>query len=181
MLLAISGPSGVGKSRLMELASSSFGFSRAVPLTTRPARTGEIPGVDYEFVSKDRFRQLIRHGDLMCWDFTLRHYYGYRKEVGQRLRLGQNVVIQILARMAVRLANTYGDVFLVFLDASSDAILTERLSTRGYGQDELLLRTLHWEEEREHSQMFDVIVADADHALDPELTAVLADIIERFQ
>lgn len=180
MLLILSGPSGVGKSRLLRLAEQAFGFRPVVPLTTRPPRSGEVAGSEYEFVTKESFREMIRHDALSVWDFTLRHYYGYRKELAERIRGGENIVIQAMARMGVRIAQAHTNVILVFLRPSSDLLLEMRLTKRSYSGDELLLRRMHWEEELEHSSLFDVVIDDADVTESEELAAALADIINRF-
>src|SRR5437588_12813042 len=105
MLVILSGPSGVGKSRLIDLACVSFGFRPAVPVTTRPIRPGEREGADYEYVSKDQFRQLIQKGVMLDWDFALQNYYGYRLDLLQRTAAGENVIVHALARMAIRIAD----------------------------------------------------------------------------
>ena len=66
-LIIISGPSGVGKStvvrRLLDLCPLPLTLS--VSVTTRPAREGEIEGVDYIFVSDDEFAKRREAGDFL--------------------------------------------------------------------------------------------------------------------
>jgi Guanylate kinase len=59
--LAISGPSGVGKGTLYKLLFTRYPdtFTLSVSHTTRSPRPGEQDGVDYHYVSKDKFRELI--------------------------------------------------------------------------------------------------------------------------
>lgn len=181
MLLIVAGPSGVGKSRLIDVAVQSFGFARAVPVTSRNRREDEAHGVDYEFVTKAEFRDLIR-GNLMCaWDFTLRNYYGYRRELEQRLNRGENVVIQALARMGLRMSQSLPDTFLVYLDSSSQDLLGRRLAERNYDKEEMRLRTYHWQEEQEHSSLFDWILWDADRTPSEELIKLLAEVLTQFR
>ncbi|HET9282446.1 MAG TPA: GNAT family N-acetyltransferase [Candidatus Angelobacter sp.] len=180
MLLIISGPSGVGKSRLLDLAERAFGFRRVVPLTTRSSRIGENPGHDYQFVSKEQFCQLISDGRLTAWDFVLGNYYGYGKDLAESVKSGENIVIQALSRMALRIAATYSDVLLVSLRPNSDQILQARLTERSYTSSELALRKAHWQEEIELSHLFNVIIENADITPTAELTKTLADVINRF-
>lgn len=180
MLLIISGPSGVGKSRLLDLAERAFGFRRVVPLTTRPSRIGEKAGHDYQFVSKEQFCQLITDDLLTAWDFVLGNYYGYSKDLAVSVKSGENIVIQALSRMALRIAATYSDVLLVSLKPNSDRMLETRLTERSYTKSELSLRRAHWEEEIELSRLFHVIIDDADITPTSELTKTLADVINRF-
>ncbi len=181
MLLIVAGPSGVGKSRLIDVATKSFGFARAVPVTSRERRHDEEHGVDYEFVSEAEFRDLIR-GNLLCaWDFTLRNYYGYRRDLEQRLDRGEDIVIQVLARMGLRMSKTLPDAFLLFLDSSSPALLSRRLAERNYDEDEMRIRKDHWQEEQEHSSLFDWVLREADCTPTEDLTKLLADVLTRFR
>ena len=180
MLLIVSGPSGVGKSRLLDLAEQAFGFRRVVPLTTRSSRKGERPGFDYQFVSREQFRQLIVDDLLTAWDYVLGNYYGYTKDLGERIGSGQNVVIQALSRMAIRIAAAHSDVLLLSLRPSSDLLLETRLTERNYTPSELVLRKAHWEEEIELSHLFNIVIDNADITPTAELTTTLADVINRF-
>jgi guanylate kinase len=181
MLLIVAGPSGVGKSRLIDIATKSFDFARAVPVTSRMKRPREEHGVDYEFVSKSEFRDLIR-GNLLCaWDFTLNNYYGYRRDLEQRLQRGEDIVIQALSRMGLRMSKTLPDAFLLFLESSSPQLLNRRLAERKYDQDEMRLRRDHWQEEQEHSSLFDFVIRDADCTPTEDLTKLLADVLTRFR
>ena len=180
MLLIVSGPSGVGKSRLVDLAEQSFGFRRLVPLTTREIRSGERSGYDYQFVSKEQFRDLIQSNQVSAWDYALDNYYGYSLELAESIRTGRNTVIHALARMAIRIAGSYSDVLLVSLRPSSEQILESRLTERQYTNDELALRRAHWKEEIELSCLFDVVIDSAEITPTAELTLTLADVINRF-
>jgi guanylate kinase len=181
MLIILSGPSGVGKSRLIELAQASFGFGLVVPLTTRKPRNGERNGIDYEFVSREAFHDLIRSDGLCAWDYTLQNYYGYRNDLARRLDFGEHLAIHALARMAVRMARSLPDVFLVFLDASSELLLEDRIDQRGSDFAEKTLRRMHWHEEKEHSPLFDWIVRDADVTDSHQMVELMGDVMARFR
>src|SRR3954462_14321171 len=99
MLLIVSGPSGVGKSRLIELAVAEVGFKRIVPFTTRAPRAEEREGHDDVFVSREEFQNGVRQGRFFDWDYTIANYYGYGPEIAQ-VSPDDNVVIPVLARMA---------------------------------------------------------------------------------
>ncbi len=178
--MVVSGPSGVGKSRLIEVARESFDFGRAVPTTTRARRNGEVEGIDYEFVSKQVFQEGIR-GNMFCaWDFALRNYYGYRRDLERRLHSGENIVIHALARMAIRMSRDLPDVFLVFMDGSSDEVLERRIGDRAYGEEEIVFRREHRREEREHAPLFDWVIKNADITASVDMADILMEIIGRF-
>ncbi len=63
LLIVISGPSGVGKDTLIRrLLEQDPNLRYSVSCTTRPPRRGEVDGVDYSFVSRARFQQLLDEG-----------------------------------------------------------------------------------------------------------------------
>jgi guanylate kinase len=180
MLLIVCGPSGIGKSRLLDLAEKSLRFRRLVPLTTRTRRAEEKQGHDYRFVSKEEFRQLILDDALTAWDYNLGNYYGYARDLGDSILSGQNIVIQALSRMALRIASTHSNVLLVSLKPNSEVLLDMRLSERNYCEADLAMRRAHWTEEIELSKLFNVVIENADITPTAELASTLAEVINRF-
>ena len=65
-LYVILGESGSGKSTLCKTIVKS-GFQLIIPYTTRPMRTGEIDGVDYHFITKDKFLEMIDCNKFAEW------------------------------------------------------------------------------------------------------------------
>src|SRR5699024_11018114 len=67
LLIVLSGPSGVGKGtvRAAIFKENTFNYVYSVSATTRESRPGEVDGVDYYFVSKDKFKQLIANDALL--------------------------------------------------------------------------------------------------------------------
>src|SRR6185437_15502409 len=67
-VVVLSGPSAVGKSTVVRcLRERILDLHFSVSATTRMPRPGEVDGVDYHFVSPDRFQELIDQGDLLEW------------------------------------------------------------------------------------------------------------------
>ena len=80
-LLVVSGPSGVGKStvvRALLLRATQAWLS--VSATTRPARPGEVDGVDYFFVDASGFDAMIAGGELLEWAEFAGNRYGTPRE-----------------------------------------------------------------------------------------------------
>ena len=75
-LVVVSGPSGVGKSTIVEGLRTSWPFHFSVSVTTRPAREHERDGVDYRFVTREEFTNLIEAGALLEWAEYAEHLYG---------------------------------------------------------------------------------------------------------
>ena len=56
-MIVLSGPSASGKTEVAKRLMNQYGVKRVITTTTRPMRTGEVDGVDYLFVSKEKFKE----------------------------------------------------------------------------------------------------------------------------
>ena len=132
MLLVISGPSGVGKGTLLRTLFAedrSFGFS--VSATTRGPRPGEQDGVDYHFLTEERFAELVRENAFLEYAEVHGHHYGtLRTEVARRIEAGRNVVLDIDVQGALQVMASWPDCVSVFILPPSYAELRERLTGR---------------------------------------------------
>lgn len=132
----LSGPSGVGKSTVLGAVRSLHpGLWYSVSATTRAMRPGEADGVNYHFVSEERFRDLIRSGRLLEHARFAGHWYGTpRDPVEERLAAGEDVLLEIEVQGArqVRAAPGLGaEAVLIFLAPPSVDELVKRLVGRG--------------------------------------------------
>lgn len=177
MLVTISGPSTVGKDSSWLRLAESLGFIREVPFTTRRQRPREHEGVDHRYVSVDQFQQLIREGRLFEWDYVLGHYYGTDSALESRVRTGENLVLQVLARMALRIKRRISSACTVMLVTSERETLEARLKARGYTGPDLIARINHGLEEIAHAPLFDFVVPDADIMTDADVIRSLRDIV----
>ena len=76
-LIVISGPSGVGKGTVLGMMMEKRkDFSFSVSATTRDPRPGEIDGVHYYFVTRERFEEMIQNGEMLEYDEHAANYYG---------------------------------------------------------------------------------------------------------
>jgi guanylate kinase len=165
---------------MIELATSNLGFQTLAPYTTRDPRTGEIPGRDYQYVSHSIFHDMIKNGDLLDWDYTLKNYYGCPMSAVGLAESEEPAIIHALARMAVRISHRLAGVLLVFLNSYNETILSQRIGMRGYGATEYLLRTEHWHEEKAHSPMFDMVIENAELLSDLETIEILCNARDRL-
>ena len=135
-LFVLSGPSGVGKStvleRIRELVPQLW---YSVSATTRTKRPGEIDGVNYHFVNAEQFADLIENGRLLEHaHFAGNHYGTPRDPVEARLAAGEDVLLEIEVQGArqVRAAPGLGpQAVLIFLAPPSFEELARRLIGRG--------------------------------------------------
>lgn len=137
LLIVVSGPSGVGKdSVLKELLSGAGNFVRSVTTTTRTPREGEADGRDYCFVSRDRFMELVRQGEMLEYTEYNGNFYGSsRKNVEHILADGKNAILKIEVEGAINVKKRYPDAVLVFISPPSWACLEQRLRNRATETD----------------------------------------------
>lgn len=97
ILLIISGPTCSGKDSLMRmLLARNRNIARLVTTNSRPKRLGEREGVDYYFVSRRKFEDLIAQEAFYEWVEYRGHYRGgQKKHVRQALRSGKDVIWRI--------------------------------------------------------------------------------------
>lgn len=80
MRISLTGVSGVGKSSVVRELVCKYGFKFLTTTTTRPIRKKEIPDIDFYFVTKPTFEQMIEQSLLAEYIFQLDHYYGLSKQ-----------------------------------------------------------------------------------------------------
>lgn len=145
MLLVVSGPSGVGKgtllARLMQ-DDPTFGFS--VSATTRAPRDYEIPDVHYHFLTDAEFDRLEKENAFLEHATVHGNRYGtLRSEVDQRLRQGQNVLLDIDTQGALNVMAQAPDCVSVFILPPTFEALRQRLLGRHTEKPEEVERRLN--------------------------------------
>ncbi|MBM9467738.1 guanylate kinase [Nakamurella sp. YIM 132084] len=135
-LFVLSGPSGVGKSTVLARIRARYPeLWYSVSATTRRPRPGEVPGVNYHFVTVEEFQALIAAGQLLEHAvFAGNHYGTPAQPVRDQLDAGRDVLLEIEVQGArqVRAVPGLGDrARLVFLAPPSFEVLAARLTGRG--------------------------------------------------
>jgi len=132
VLFVLSSPSGAGKSTIArKLLEADSDISMSVSATTRPIRPGEVDGVDYHFVSVERFKEMVAAGEFLEWAHVFDHRYGTpRVPVEQMLASGRDVLFDIDWQGAQQLYQQEGDVVRVFILPPSIEELERRLRSR---------------------------------------------------
>lgn len=159
----MSGPSGVGKSSVVEGLLDETGAAFSVSATTRPPRPGEVDGEDYHFVTPEEFDRLIDDGELMEWAEYGGHRYGTpRAPVFERLDRGENVVLDIENSGAHQVKAAVPDAVLVFIVPPSIEELERRLRSRGDTSDDAVRKRLSVAESQieDASASFDHLVVN---------------------
>lgn len=132
LLVVISGPSGVGKdSVLMRMRELGCPFHFVVTANSRPQRPGEIDGVDYHFVTAERFREMIDNDELLEWAEVYGQYKGIPKsEIRQAMASGRDVILRINVDGAATIKRLAPEAVFIFLAPASLDELRHRLMLR---------------------------------------------------
>lgn len=165
-LIVISGASGVGKGTVLkQMMQKRRDMSFSVSATTRQPRPGEQDGVDYYFVTKDRFEQMIAAGDFLEYDNHAANYYGTpRFQIEEKQNCGP-VLLDIEPNGAGAVRRAAPDAILVFIMPPSMEELERRLRGRGdTPEDQIRLRMERAKWEMEQREWYDHVVVNDDAA-----------------
>ena len=135
LLFVISAPSGTGKTTVVErLVERCAHLRQSRSYTSRRARTGEIDGVDYNFVSREVFEGMVRRGEFLEWADIFGNLYGTsRRDTAAALASGVDLALVIDVQGARQVRQQTPDSVGIFVLPPSYAVLAERL--RGRNQD----------------------------------------------
>ncbi len=177
LLIVISGPSGVGKDCLVQrMEERGCPFYFVVTATDRPPRPEEVHGEDYFFVSTDEFERMVEQDELLEHADVYGQYKGVPKQqVREAMASGQDVVMRIDVQGAATIRRMAPEAVLIFLTASSEEELVQRLRDRGGDSPEQLRRRIATAcEEMKELPRFDYAVVNRDCQLDQAVDDVLA-------
>ncbi|WP_028649070.1 guanylate kinase [Nocardiopsis sp. CNT312] len=143
-LTVLSGPSGVGKSTVVDAIRRDHpDVWLSVSATTRPPRPGEREGVQYHFVSDEEFDRLVAEDELLEWaEFAGNRYGTPRAPVSERITAGVPVLLEIELQGARQVRDSMPEALHVFLAPPSWEELVRRLTGRGTEPDEVIQRRL---------------------------------------
>jgi guanylate kinase len=134
LLVIISGPSGVGKDTIIDALQArprAKDYHYVVTCTTRAPRPGEIDGIAYHFVSKERFFAMRAAGELLEATEVHGKLYGTpRAEVAQALQAGHDVILKIDVQGAQVVKERVSDALLIFVVPPTLEALFQRLKAR---------------------------------------------------
>jgi guanylate kinase len=96
IMVILSSPSGVGKTTITKKIQQKYqNFKISVSHTTRPPRSNEVDGVDYHFVTSEKFEQLIRDNKFYEHAKIFENYYGTLKENVDETILSNDIIFDI--------------------------------------------------------------------------------------
>src|SRR5678815_3134858 len=164
LLFIVSAASGTGKTTLVERlvhAVPNLGMSRSY--TSRPARAGEHHGIDYNFISRERFEEMARAGEFLEWADVFGNYYGTSAaDTESSLLRGEDVVLVIDVQGARQVRTRGIETVGIFVLPPSAAVLEQRLRGRSKDSEDQIRRRLDVarKEVAEYEQYEYVIIND---------------------
>lgn len=131
-LLVISGPSGVGKGKIVErLLQERTNCALSVSCTTREPRAGEKNGESYFFISREKFEKMLAENEFLEYSEHFSNYYGTpRFFVEEKLKEG-DVILEIDVNGALNVKKSYNEAILVMIAPPDMQALCDRLHGRG--------------------------------------------------
>ncbi len=138
-LIVVSGSAGSGKSTVLKNFKLGLcdPYKFSVSATTRKPRHGEIEGIDYYFVGREKFEDMIEKGELLEHAFFNNNYYGTpRSGVERLMNEGYTVILEIEIDGALQIMELYHDVMSIFISPPDYATLERRLRGRGSNTEE---------------------------------------------
>jgi guanylate kinase len=177
LLVVISGPSGVGKDAVIRaLQQRELPLHFVVTMTSRAPRNGEVDGVDYLFVSRDKFQELVAQDAFLEHAVVYNDFKGIPKsQIREAMDSNKDVILRVDVQGAQSLRKLCPDAVLIFLIPTNQREWFERLSNRKTETaDSLALRKKTAVEELEHLAEFDYVVVNTQDHLEEAVDTIVA-------
>lgn len=144
LLFIVSAPSGAGKTTLVErLVEQTPHLRMSRSYTSRSVREGETDGVDYNFLSRDRFEAMVAAGEFLEWAAVFGNLYGTSvADTDRLLESGHDVVLVIDVQGARKVRRRGVETTAIFVMPPSLAALEQRLRGRSKDTEDAIRRRL---------------------------------------
>ena len=185
-MFIISAPSGGGKSTVLKEAMKDIdNIEHSISVTTRPIRGQEVDGVDYYFVSEEKFREML--DDNQFYEYVNSDFgpkYGTpKKQVDELLKNGKDVVLDLDYPGVQQLRKLAGErVKAIALLPPSLRVLRDRLVNRGTDSAEVVEKRMSMAEKRvKEAEFYDYVIIndDLNRAVEQLKAIILSTRIEK--
>ena len=166
IIVILSSPSGAGKTSLVKEISSKNNFSISVSHTTRNPRSNEIDGVDYYFVTHEKFNELIDKKKFLEYAKVFNNYYGSSKDVVfKKLDNGENIIFDIdwQGTEQIKQKKLKYKIITIFILPPSRKELFHRLLNRDQDDEKNAMeRMKQFDKDVVHWKNYDLVVINDD-------------------
>lgn len=137
-LFVISGPAGTGKGTVCkEILKRNKDIVFSVSATTRKPRVGEVDGVNYFFIDKEKFEIMVENEEFLEYAYVHTNYYGTPKDfVLEKVNQGEIVLLEIDVQGAMQVKENFSEAVFVFLLPPTMEELKNRIVKRGTETEE---------------------------------------------
>ncbi len=175
-LYILSGPSGVGKTTIMnQLLKEIPKLEKIVAFTTRPMRPGEISGKSYHFISCEEFKTKIKSEDFLEYIIFNGNYYGFgltKSQTLEKLNSGTDLVVDMDYHNVLTIKSMIPHCISIFIMPSSISELQARLIRRSDDPESIAKRMRFAQKSIDHSGGYDKIVINANDKLDTAVSDI---------
>jgi len=163
-IIVISGPSGSGKSSLIEKLFKKYELNFSISHTTRAIRGQENNGIDYHFVSKETFESMIEQNEFAEWAKVYLNYYGTSwEEIKNKSDKDDILILDIDIQGAKKIKKKYNEAVLILISPPSLSVLEQRLIKREKRNDnDIKTRLKIALSELEEFHIYDYIIINDD-------------------
>ena len=161
IMVILSSPSGVGKTTITKKLQQKYqNFKISISYTTRPPRSNEIDGVDYNFISKKKFEELINKRNFYEYAKIFENYYGtLKKNVDETIK--KNDIIFDIDWQGTKQLTSFRNlnIIKIYLITNSKSELKKRLLKRDQNtKEEVEKRFNSFDEDIKHWNDYDYIL-----------------------
>ena len=150
-------------------------FKKAVSVTTRAIRPGELEGVDYFFITHQRFDELQKEHAILEYNYFDGNYYGTpRFQITDILSQGNHVVLDVDVNGAMNIKREYPEALMIFLMAPNVHVQETRIRGRmTNSENSIRSRIRQAETELTYASRFDCVIVNQDGRTDETVAAIL--------
>ena len=164
--IVLSSPSGAGKTTITKKLSQKYpNLKVSISHTTRKPRPNEIDGVDYYFVSKEKFEKLIKEKNFYEYAKIFDNYYGTSKNFVNKLHQQKFDVVFDIDWQGTKKLSEYKELNLIkiFILPPNKSELKKRLIKRNQDNNKIVEKRLRqYESDIIHWQDYDYVVINND-------------------
>lgn len=165
-LFIISGPSGVGEDSIIKgLEKRGWEIERVITTVTRKKRHGEKDGKPYYFISRERFKQLIKKKKFIEWNLVYGDYRGATfqeiKRVKEKIQEMKSIGVWKVDYKGVRaIKKKFPEIVAILIKPESIEILEKRLMKRDKDTEIFKKRKEYTQDWLKHENYYDYVVVN---------------------